>query len=224
MPMEDDHRGRSLLVAAGGGGDALASLLMSRRLAADHSPLVVSYSWDRRILDPLPGPRFAADFEEARQLTPRNLEITAKARLRSGGLSTLGLLAKTTTARFVLLDPRGGATSMRQQLVQLIETLSFESAVLVDVGGDVLATGVEAELRSPVADALSLAALTDFPVPVDIAVAGLGSWCPMGVGRPLGEDGWGGGWPVGCGSWSGRADRLPWSWSYAGATAQPLDR
>ena len=174
MPMEDDHRGRTLLVAAGGGGDALASLLMSRRLAADHSPLVVSYSWDRRILDPLPGPRFAADFEEARQLTPRNLEITAKARLRSGGLSTLGLLAKTTTARFVLLDPRGGATSMRQQLVQLIETLSFESAVLVDVGGDVLATGVEADLRSPLADALSLAALADFPVPVDIAVAGLG--------------------------------------------------
>jgi hypothetical protein len=96
------------------------------------------------------------------------------ARLRSRGLSTLGLLARTMTARFVLLDPHGGATGMRQQLVQLIETLSFESAVLVDVGGDILATGVEAELRSPLADALSLAALADFPVPVDIAVAGLG--------------------------------------------------
>jgi hypothetical protein len=172
--MEDSSHRKTLLVAAGGGGDALASLLMSRRLAADHPPIVVSYSWDRRILDPLPGPRFAADFEEARQLTPLNLEITARSRLHSGGLSTLGLLAKTTTARFVLLDPHGGATSMRQQLVQLVETLSFESAVLVDVGGDVLATGVEAELRSPLADALSLAALADFPVPVDIAVAGLG--------------------------------------------------
>jgi hypothetical protein len=174
MPMGDDHHRNTLLVAAGGGGDALASLLMSRRLTADHSPLVVSYSWDRRILDPLPGPRFAADFEEAHQLAPRNLEITAKTRLRSGGLSTLGLLAKTTTARFVLLDPRDGATSMRQQLIQLIETLSFESVVLVDVGGDVLATGAEAELRSPLADALSLAALADSPVPVDVAVAGLG--------------------------------------------------
>ena len=37
---------------------------------------------------------------------------------------------------------------MRQQLAQLVESLSFESAVLVDVGGDVLATGTEAELRS----------------------------------------------------------------------------
>ncbi|MFL6294256.1 MAG: DUF1152 domain-containing protein, partial [Actinomycetes bacterium] len=63
---------------------------------------------------------------------------------------------------------------MRQQLVQLIEKFPFESVVLVDVGGDVLATGVELELRSPLADALSLAALADFPLPVHVAVAGLG--------------------------------------------------
>jgi hypothetical protein len=175
MPMGDDRRRRALLVAAGGGGDALASLLMSRQLkAADQSPIVVSYSWDRRILDPLPGPRSSRDFEEVGHLTPQNVEITAKSRLRYGGLSTLGLLARTTTARFILLDPHGGAISMRQQLVQLIERFPFESVVLVDVGGDVLATGVEVELRSPLADALSLAALADFPVPVHVAVAGLG--------------------------------------------------
>jgi hypothetical protein len=64
MPMADDRHRRTLLVAAGGGGDALASLLMSRRLVpADHPIVVVSYSWDRRILDPLSGPRSAADFE-----------------------------------------------------------------------------------------------------------------------------------------------------------------
>jgi hypothetical protein len=175
MPMGDDRRRGALLVAAGGGGDALASLLMSRRLkAADQSPIVVSYSWDRRILDPLPGPRSSRDFEEVGHLTSQNVEITAKSRLRYGGLSTLGLLARTTTARFALLDPHGGAISMRQQLVQLIEKFPFESVVLVDVGGDVLATGVELELRSPLADALSLAALADFPLPVHVAVAGLG--------------------------------------------------
>jgi hypothetical protein len=175
MSMADDQHTRTLLVAAGGGGDALASLLMSDRLQpADHPIVVASYSWDRRILDPLPGPRSAADFDEARQLTPQNLEVTANSRLRSGGISTLGLLAKTTAARFVLLDPYAGATGMRQQLAQLVESLSFRSAVLVDVGGDVLATGTEAELRSPLADSLSLAALADFPVPVRVAVAGPG--------------------------------------------------
>jgi hypothetical protein len=175
IPMADEQHRRTLLVAAGGGGDALASLLMSGRLLPVGHPIVVaSYSWDRRILDPLPGPRSAADFEEAHWLTPKNLEVTANSRLRSGGLSTLGLLAKTTAVRFVLLDPYGGATGMREQLAQLVESLSFESAVLVDVGGDVLATGAEAELRSPLADSLSLAALADFPVPVDVVIAGPG--------------------------------------------------
>jgi hypothetical protein len=79
MPIGDDRRRGALLVAAGGGGDALASLLMAQRLkAADQSPIVVSYSWDRRILDPLPGPRSSTDFEEVHHLTPRNVEITAK--------------------------------------------------------------------------------------------------------------------------------------------------
>src|ERR671912_2354797 len=53
----------------------------------------------------------------------------------------------------------------------------------------------------------------------------LGSWCPMGVGtRPAKMVGDGAGRSVGCGSWSRRAGRLPWSWSYAGPTAQPPDR
>ena len=84
------------------------------------------------------------------------------------------LLAETTTARFVLLDPSGGATGMRQQLMELAECFSFESALLVDVGGDLLAVGTEEELRSPLADALALACLAEFPIPVRVAVAGPG--------------------------------------------------
>jgi hypothetical protein len=61
--MNNGHSGTTLLVAAGGGGDALASLLLSRQLSADSKvPVVASYSWDRRILDPLPGPRSITDF------------------------------------------------------------------------------------------------------------------------------------------------------------------
>jgi hypothetical protein len=167
--------GTTLLVAAGGGGDALASLLLSRRLHADgETPVIASYSWDRRILDPMPGPRFPKDFEGARLLTPSNVEITTESRLRSGGSSTLSLLAETTQAQFVLLDPSSGALGMRQQLIELVDHFSFMSVLLVDVGGDVVATGTEEKLRSPLADALALATLADFPIPVRVAVAGPG--------------------------------------------------
>jgi hypothetical protein len=173
--MEHRQRRTTLLVAAGGGGDALASLLVSRRLRDDSEiPIVASYSWDRRILDPMPGPRFPADFEGTRRLTPRNVEITAESRLHAGGVSTLRLLAEVTPARFVLLDPSSGALGMRRQLIELVERFAFTSVLLVDVGGDLVATGTEEGLRSPLADALALAALADFPVPVRVAIAGPG--------------------------------------------------
>jgi hypothetical protein len=167
--------GTTLLVAAGGGGDALASLLVSHRLHADGEiPVVASYSWDRRILDPMPGPRLPTDFKGVRRLTPCNVEITAESWLHSGGSSTLSLLAETTPAQFVLLDPSSGALGMRQQVIELVQHFSFTSVFLVDVGGDVVATGTEEKLRSPLADALALATLADFPVPVRVAVAGPG--------------------------------------------------
>jgi hypothetical protein len=173
--MENSHKQTTLLVAAGGGGDALAALLLSRRLAADGKvPVVASYSWDRRILDPDPGPRSAAEFEDTRRITPANVEITSSSRLRSKGLSTMQLLAESTAARFVLLDPENGAAGMRRQLIELVDYFSFDSVLLVDVGGDLLAVGTEADLRSPLADALALAALADFPIQVRVAVAGPG--------------------------------------------------
>ena len=174
--MSNGHSGTTLLVAAGGGGDALASLLLSRQLGTGSKvPVVASYSWDRRILDPLPGPRSISDFEGVRQLTPHNVEVTASSRLRSGGQSTLSLLAGTiAAARFVLLDPHSGAVGMRRQIMELIQRFSFESVILVDVGGDLVATGSEDELRSPLADALALASLADLPAPVHVAVAGPG--------------------------------------------------
>jgi hypothetical protein len=173
--MEDGQGPTSLLIAAGGGGDALASLLVSRQLLGDgRAPVVASYSWDRRILDPMPGPRFPDDFEATRRLTPRSVEIIAHSRLRSGGVSSVQLLAEATPARFVLLDPSNGAVGMRRQLIELVEHSAFASVLLVDVGGDLVAAGTEEDLRSPLADALALASLADFPIPVHVAIAGPG--------------------------------------------------
>lgn len=173
--MENRRGPTTLLVAAGGGGDALASLLVSQRLLDDgQAPIVASYSWDRRILDHMPGPRLPKDFQATQHLTPRSVEITPYSRLHSGGVSSLQLLAEATEARFVLLDPSNGAVGMRQQLIELVEHFAYASVLLVDVGGDLVATGTEEDLRSPLADALALASLADFPVPVHVAIAGPG--------------------------------------------------
>lgn len=64
---------------------------------------------------------------------------------------------------------------MQRQLSELIQVLDYGRVVVVDVGGDVLARGNEKGLRSPLADAMVLAACRNLRVPVEVVVLGAGS-------------------------------------------------
>lgn len=165
----------TLLVAAGGGGDALAALMVGSALGrTDHEPIVASYSWDRYLIDPTPGPRTLTDFTGLRRLTEHAWEVTRDSRLVTGGLSGLVLLARCTTARFVLLDPAGGSAGLRTQIHELAGYLSANAVTLVDVGGDIAARGGEPGLLSPLADSLALAAVAKVPIHTEVVVAGAG--------------------------------------------------
>jgi hypothetical protein len=63
---------------------------------------------------------------------------------------------------------------MTQQLAELVETFGAERIIVVDVGGDVLGQPDDPGLRSPLADALALAAVAGVNVPADLYVAGRG--------------------------------------------------
>ncbi len=64
------------MLAAGGGGDVISASLLSRLLGIQPPAPVLTYSWDRLLVDPLPGPRFADNFEGLTQLAPNVLEVT----------------------------------------------------------------------------------------------------------------------------------------------------
>lgn len=164
-----------LLVAAGGGGDALAALLIDHALhGSDHQSLVVaSFSWDRFLFDPQPGPRSPQDFTRLRRLSAHNWEVTDDSAL-AVGRSTLPLLARHTHARFVLLDARDGVAGLREQLTELAHVLDAKTITLIDVGGDIVACGDEDTLLSPLADSMTLAALDGLNVAAQVVVAGAG--------------------------------------------------
>jgi hypothetical protein len=88
--------------------------------------------------------------------------------------STLPRLASEVDSTLVLLDPVHGAMGLQEQLAALVDTTDAERVALVDVGGDILGTGTEPELKSPLADALALAATDALPVPVEVLVPGAG--------------------------------------------------
>lgn len=166
----------TLSVAAGGGGDALAALIIGRALDPESSrqPVVASFSWDRYIIDPTPGPRAVHDFIGLMRRAPQVWEVTPGTRLHTGGTSGLTILARRTKARVFLLDPSGGADDISRQISGLADYVGASALRIVDVGGDLIAHGNEPTLASPLADSLALAGAARFASCTTIVIAGPG--------------------------------------------------
>ncbi|MFE0523341.1 DUF1152 domain-containing protein [Streptomyces sp. NPDC058954] len=164
-----------LIVAAGGGGDAVAAAMLDAALYGDENHAVIlTYAWDRLLIDPMPGPRGADNFTGLAPITPAVLAVPADARPVPPAGSTLPRLAAELPHTFALLDPHRGAEGVARQLEELVSHLEPESIDLLDVGGDILARGDEPTLKSPLADALTLAACCQVNAPVRLLIAGPG--------------------------------------------------
>jgi hypothetical protein len=164
-----------LIVAAGGGGDAVASVMVDRALYGGGEPAVVlTYAWDRLVVDPVPGPRGPGNFSGLLRLTPNVHAVPADARPIAPAGSTLPRLAAELAHTFALIDPHHGAEGIIRQIEELILHLDPTSIDVVDVGGDILARGDEPTLRSPLGDALTLAACAQASRSIRLLVTGPG--------------------------------------------------
>jgi hypothetical protein len=164
-----------LIVAAGGGGDAVAAAMLDAALySGPDRAVILTYAWDRLIIDPVPGPRGPDNFTGLRRLTPSVHTVPAGAQPIAPAGSTLPRLAAELPHTFALIDPRRGAEGMTRQLEELITELSPESIDVLDVGGDILARGDEPTLKSPLGDALTLAAIAQANADIRLLIAGPG--------------------------------------------------
>ncbi|WP_443053119.1 DUF1152 domain-containing protein [Streptomyces sp. NBC_01186] len=136
--------------------------------------VVLTYAWDRLLIDPVPGPRGPANFTGLKALTPTVSAVPRDARPVAPAGSTLPRLAAELPHTFALIDPNSGVRGITQQLQELTEHLAPDAIELLDVGGDILAKGDEPTLRSPLGDALTLAACCQLSVPVRLLIAGPG--------------------------------------------------
>jgi hypothetical protein len=171
---------RPLVLGIGGGGDVVGALATYEacRLSHGATPRVGGVAWERRPIDPLPGPRSSAEIEGAEELAPGVLLAGEQTRVRGRGIP----FAESHMARFLgepvlLLDITAGPGVLAAGLAAAVERLNADLLVLVDVGGDALAHGDEPGLASPLCDAVLLAAgarLADGPVPVLGGVFGIG--------------------------------------------------
>jgi hypothetical protein len=152
---------RPLVIGIGGGGDVAGALAVAElsRLYHGGDPVVGGVTWERRPIDPEPGPRRTDEIEGAELLAPGVLMAGPATRVRSSGVH----FAESHMADFLrgdtlLVDPNGGPRRIAGALAATAHRLGTDLTVFVDVGGDVLAHGDEPGLASPLCDSVMLAA------------------------------------------------------------------
>ncbi|MGW6122370.1 DUF1152 domain-containing protein [Nocardia sp. NPDC055165] len=163
----------AIAIAAGGGGDAVTAAVLAQKMPHLQIAAIMSYSWDRLIIDPTPGPRNIADFDG---LVDHGgvYEVVHTAGLRTGGQSTLPRLTQHIDLPILLMDIAAGATGLAHQIRNAAAAFDAAELIVVDVGGDIVAAGHERGLRSPLADSVALAAAVMSGLPSQVLVAGVG--------------------------------------------------
>ena len=149
------------MLGIGGGGDVVGALATAEaaRLYSGADPVVGGVAWERQPIDPQPGPRAAAEIEDAEAIGPAVLLARAGTRVRETGVRFAeSRMAELLDEPTVLVDVRPGPRQIAGGLARAVEHLGCDLTVFVDVGGDALAHGHEPGLGSPLCDAVMLAA------------------------------------------------------------------
>jgi hypothetical protein len=145
-------------VGIGGGGDVVGTLAAAGVAAAGGTPSVLGgLTWERRPIDPLPGPRRLDEVTGVRVLHPAVALAGPEASGPGGFRFAEGRMAELLGEPTVLVDPNAGPGTIAAGLAHACAELECDVVVLLDVGGDALAYGDEPGLASPLADAVVLA-------------------------------------------------------------------
>jgi hypothetical protein len=160
-----------LIVGIGGGGDVVGCLAAAALLG---DAVVGGLTWERRPVDPIPGPRTLDEVEHAERLNDA-VALAGPDTSGPGGFRFCeSHVARATGERTVLVDPGPGPRAVAAALDDAARQLGCGRIVLLDVGGDVLAHGDEPGLASPLADAVLLASARFLRTPAVGAVFGAG--------------------------------------------------
>lgn len=153
---------RALVIGVGGGGDVVGALACARFLEFCGLEFVLGgLSWERHVYDPVPGPRRLNEVETVRALHEYAWMANAATRTNTGVYFAESKMAALQGQEVLLVDINGGVKGVVDGLEAAMMELKTDLLVGLDVGGDSLAQGHEAGLRSPLADSVMLAAFAE---------------------------------------------------------------
>ena len=153
---------RALVIGVGGGGDVAGALATARFVEFCGVQFVLGgLSWERRVFDPIPGPRRLSEVENVRALHEYAWMANSESRTNTGVYFAESRMAAFLGQEILLIDINGGVMGVVEALETAMAELKTDLLVGLDVGGDSLAYGTEPGLRSPLADSVVLAAFAE---------------------------------------------------------------
>ncbi len=162
--LEDIIRGssRALVIGVGGGGDVVGALACARFLEFCGLEFFLGgLSWERAVYDPVPGPRRLSEVNNVRALHEYAWLANAATRTSTGVYFAESKMAAARETEVLLIDINGGVQGVVAGVQAAMKEFNTDLLVGLDVGGDSLAEGHEAGLRSPLADSIVLAAFAE---------------------------------------------------------------
>jgi len=152
---------KALVFAVGGGGDVASAALLKHVLKSVYSDILVgSIPWERFKYDPIPGP---IKYEEIRNYMEREKYVIVSGdsyAIRDGGeiVFQAAKVSRYLGEDVVIVSPIYGFESFVEGIKNVMRDYGLDTFIAVDVGGDIICRGDEADLWSPMADAYGLAA------------------------------------------------------------------
>jgi hypothetical protein len=151
---------KALVVGVGGGGDIVGTIPTARFLEQFGISCVLGgLSWERLVYDPQPGTRTLAEVQHVQPLAPTVWLANGQTVTTTGVRFAESGIAALYNTETVLIDLSQGVAGVVHGLRAAMQYLQANLLVGIDVGGDSLGDGSESGLRSPLADAMMLAAL-----------------------------------------------------------------
>lgn len=167
---------RALVFGIGGGGDVVGAVPTARLLEAHGVETILGgVAWEPAPADPTVGPTGFEDMAGIERVSDTVAWASPETRTSDGTRFAEAGVAEVVDERPLIVDLTAGLDGMVDGLEAACDVLDVDLVVGTDSGGDALARGDEAGLRSPVTDALGLATLADLARPTMLGVFGYGS-------------------------------------------------
>ena len=147
-----------MLIGIGGGGDIVGTIPTSDLLGLfDIECVLGGHSWERSVIDPMPGPRKFDEVRNARKLNEvvwfANKDTVTSTGVRFAESGVAEVLGEET----LLINIHPGPEAVADGILHAAGELGADLIIGIDVGGDLLALGNEPGLMSPLADSIMTA-------------------------------------------------------------------